>query len=112
MPAMRSTTPEGKILTIDDMDNSYYYIDQYTSKIDYYCPTPIKPEGSIFVGWYQSMNYSGKTITHIYEGTKEKLTLYARFISGVNLSIAPTSWVLNCDSSAAGGKLVVSVKGG
>ncbi len=99
------------VLTADDMTYSEAYIDQYTSVKDYYCPTPKAPKGSVFIGWYRSSSFSGRPITMLEKGTWGDLKLYARFISIENLSVTPSTWVLNSDASAAGGKLTVRVTG-
>ncbi len=99
------------VLTADDMKWPDEFFDKYTSLKEYYCPTPITPEGSTFVGWYRSSSFSGEPMWVLEKGTRGNLKLYARFVSIENFSVTPRAWVLNSDASAAGGKLTVRVKG-
>ncbi len=99
------------VLTADDMKWPDEFFDKYTSLKEYYCPTPITPEGSTFVGWYRSSSFSGEPMRMLEKGTRGNLKLYACFVSIENFSVTPSAWVLNSDASAAGGKLTVRVKG-
>ncbi len=74
------------VLTADDMKYSFEYFDKYTSVRNYYCPTPITPEGKGFAGWSMSPNDTGTADTYIWEGTTGDLKLYAVYGSTYSIT--------------------------